>query len=69
MPMSPTLATGTFSGSKNASPDSCNRWAPIFTPPCQPPAACASSTCARARDRFAAATRKSVLDAMACCTS
>ncbi|MNN39333.1 hypothetical protein D3C81_1533660 [compost metagenome] len=63
------LATGTFSGNRKASPDSCKRSAPIFTPPLKPPWACASSTWALARARLAAATRKSVLEARAWRTS
>ncbi|MNN87227.1 hypothetical protein D3C81_2047490 [compost metagenome] len=58
---SPMLATGTFSVSKNASPDSCNRWAPALMPPLNPPWDWAISTCARALAMLAAATRSSVL--------
>ncbi|MNN89484.1 hypothetical protein D3C81_2073060 [compost metagenome] len=61
MMASPMLATGTFSGSRKASPDSCRRWAPSLTPPLKPPCDSATSTWARALAMLAAATRSSVL--------
>ncbi|MNN25403.1 hypothetical protein D3C81_1388750 [compost metagenome] len=61
MMASPILATGTFSGSKKASPDSCKRWAPALMPPLKPPCDSATSTWARALAMLAAATRSSVL--------
>jgi len=59
------LATGTFSVSKKASPDSCKRCAAALPLAPKPPWASATSTCERARAMFAVATRRSLLAARA----